>query len=128
MKALLVMAHGSPRPEANADIERVVQLIRDREAYPIVILGYLDCNEPEIASAIDLCVEAGATEIVAVPYFLHSGRHFLIDLPELLAGGARRHPGVTIRMGDYIGHQPQIADVLRDRVSELKLPPSSRTR
>jgi sirohydrochlorin ferrochelatase len=128
MKALLVLAHGSPRPEANADIERVVQLIRDREVYPIVIIGYLDCNEPDIPAAIDLCVEAGATEIAAVPYFLHSGRHFLIDLPELLAGGERRHPGVTIRMGDYIGHQPQIADVLRDRVSALKLPRSSRTR
>jgi sirohydrochlorin ferrochelatase len=128
MKALLVMAHGSPRPEANADIERVVQFIRDREAYPVVILGYLDCNEPDIPAAIDLCVEAGATQLFAVPYFLHSGRHFLIDLPELLAGGERRHPGVTIRMGDYIGHQPQIADILRDRVSALKLPRSSRTR
>ena len=113
MNALLLMAHGSPRPEANDDVRRVAALLRDR--FPIVVVGYLDCNQPDIPAAIDACVAAGATSIAAVPYLLHSGRHFLIDMPALLDDGAARHPGVAIRMGDYIGHMPQIADVLRDR-------------
>ncbi|HEY0140813.1 MAG TPA: CbiX/SirB N-terminal domain-containing protein [Thermoanaerobaculia bacterium] len=113
MKALLLMAHGSPRPEANEDVRRVAALLHER--FPIVVIGYLDCNQPDIPAAIDHCVATGATSIVAVPYLLHSGRHFLIDMPELLDQGAARHPGVEFRMGDYIGHMPQIDDVLRDR-------------
>lgn len=115
MNALLLMAHGSPRPEANEDVLRVAELLRER--FPIVVVGYLDCNEPDIPAAIDQCVAAGATSIAAVPYLLHSGRHFLIDLPRLLDEGSARHPGVEIRMGDYIGHMPQMADVLRDRAT-----------
>lgn len=120
MKALLILAHGSPRPEANEDIVRVAELLRARNAYPLVEIGYLDCNQPDIPAAIDLCVAAGATDIAAVPYFLHSGKHFFLDLPELLESAAAKHPGVTIRMGDYIGHEPQLDDVLRDRVREAR--------
>lgn len=110
--ALLITAHGSPRPEANDDIRRVVALI---EGYPIVEIGYLDCNQPDIPAAVDACVAAGAKNIAAVPYFLHSGKHFQRDVPELLEAGAQKH-GVTIRFGDYLGRMPQIDDVLRDRV------------
>ena len=110
--ALLVTAHGTPRPEANEDVRSVVALI---DGYPIVKIGYLDCNQPDIPAAIDECVAAGAKNIAAVPYFLHSGKHFQRDVPELLEAGAQKH-GITIRFGDYVGHMPQIDDVLRDRV------------
>jgi sirohydrochlorin ferrochelatase len=115
MKAILLMAHGSPRAEANDDVRRVAELVRAR--VPLVIVGYLDCNQPDVPTALDACVTAGASEIAAVPYFLHSGRHFLLDLPALMEDGARRHPGVTINMGDYIGHLPEIAGVVRDRTA-----------
>jgi sirohydrochlorin ferrochelatase len=120
MKVLLILAHGSPRPEANGDILRVAELVRTRNEWPLVKIGYLDCNEPDIPTAIDECVAAGATSIVAVPYFLHSGKHFLQDLPELLDASSERHPHVEVLMGDYIGHEPQIADVLMARVAEVK--------
>ncbi|HEX2060020.1 MAG TPA: CbiX/SirB N-terminal domain-containing protein, partial [Thermoanaerobaculia bacterium] len=114
--ALLITAHGSPRAEANDDIRRVADVIRARNAYPFLTIGYLDCNQPDIPAAIDACVAAGAKKIAAVPYFLHSAKHVLRDVPELLEAGRRRHPGVAIAFGDYLGHLPQIDDVLRDRV------------
>lgn len=117
MKALLIVAHGSPRAEANDAIRRTAEAVRERHVWPIVLIGYLDCNEPDIPSAVDHCIKAGATEITAVPCFLHSGRHFLIDLPALLIEAERRHSGVIIRMGDYVGRQPQIAGIVRDRLN-----------
>lgn len=116
MKALLIMAHGSPRPEANDNIRKLADVIRGRRVYPYVTIGYLDCNEPDIAAAIDECVAAGATDIAAVPYFLHSGKHMLHDLPAILAERSARYPRVRIVMGDYVGQEPQMAAVLRDRV------------
>ena len=117
MNALLIMAHGSPRAEANADIVRVAEVLRERETHPLIVVGYLDCNEPTIPDALDQCVADGATRIAAVPYLLHTGRHFLIDLPQILEAASQRHPGVEIVMGDYVGHQDQVAEVLRDRVA-----------
>jgi sirohydrochlorin ferrochelatase len=120
MKALLIMAHGSPRPEANDDIRAVAEVIRSRNEYPIVEIGYLDCNDPDIGAAVDLCVAAGTREIVAVPYFLHSGKHFVRDLPDALRDAALRHPGVAIQMGDYLGRQEAMSEVLRDRIAAIK--------
>lgn len=120
MNALLLIAHGSPRPEANDDIVRLADLVRARNAAPLVVIGYLDCNAPDIAAAIDQCVAAGAARIVAVPYFLHSGRHFLLDVPAILEDGMARHAGVVIEMGDYVGHLPHMSDVIRDRVRQAR--------
>lgn len=116
MKALLLIAHGSPRAEANEDVLRLADLVRDRKVFDRVIVAYLDCNDPDIPTGVDLCVAAGAREIVAVPYLLHSGKHFLRDIPAILEDAEARHPDVTILMGDYVGHLPQMSDVLRDRV------------
>ena len=119
MRVLLIIAHGSPRPEANEDVRRVAEEVRGRNVFPLVEVAYLDCNDPDIPTAIENCVAAGATTIIAVPYFLHSGKHFLRDVPALLDEATAHHPGLTILMGDYLGHEPQLADVLLDRVSSV---------
>ncbi len=115
-EALLVMVHGSPRPEANDDMFAVVDVVRDRGVYPIVEVGFMECNEPSIPEAIDTCVMQGAERVIAVPYFLHTGNHVADDLPTALEEAQERHPEVEFLMGDYIGHDMLVADVIRDRV------------
>ena len=123
MKTLLLIAHGSPRPEANADIRQVADEVRRRVAGFPVRIGYLDCNAPDIAAAVDECVADGATEVVVVvPYFLHSGRHLVRDIPEILGQSAQKYPAITITMTDYVGHQRAIADILLDRASAVASP------
>ena len=115
MRALLLVAHGSPRPEANEDVRKVAEAVRQRLPDSLVSIGYLDCNTPEISVAVDECVAMGATEVVVVPYFLHSGRHLVRDIPRILEESASQYPAVSITMCDYVGHQPAMANILRDR-------------
>ncbi len=110
--ALLVLVHGSPRANANNDMYRVLEAIRIRGVYPIVEAGFLECNDPLIPDAIDLCVSKGATKIVAVPYFLHTGTHVSEDLPGLLSEGKERHPGVEFALGPFIGKSDKVTDIL----------------
>lgn len=117
-EALLVMVHGSPRPVANEDVYAVVDIVRERGVYPIVEVGFMECNDPTIPAAIDSCVAQGAERVIAVPYFLHTGNHVAEDLPNLLEEAQARHAEVEFLMGDYIGHDALIADVIRDRVME----------
>ena len=115
--ALLIMVHGSPKPIANSEMFRVVEVIRQRKACLIVEVGFMECNDPNIPEAIDTCVAAGATSIVAVPYFLHTGTHVADDLPTLLETAQSRHPDIEFRMGPYLGQAPQLTDILADRIS-----------
>ncbi len=122
--ALLVMVHGSPRPVANEDMFRVVEAFKSRpeatERFPIVEVGFMECNEPTIPEAIDRCVAQGATIVTAVPYFLHTGTHVCDDLPTLMEEAEVRHPEVAFRMGDYIGLSPRLTELLAERAGTLK--------
>lgn len=115
MKAMLVMVHGSPREESNEAVRSVVELVRASRLFEHIEIGYLDVNQPDIPSAIDALVATGASEIVAVPYFLHTGKHVTSDLPDVLDAASQRHPSISIRMTDYLGKSRVIADILRDR-------------
>lgn len=124
-EALLVMVHGSPRPESNADMFAVVEVVRRRGVYPIVEVGFLECNQPSIPAAIDDCVRQGAQRVIAVPYFLHAGNHVADDLPTLLEEAQARYPQVEFLMGDFLGHDAHITEVLRARVAEAAAAPSA---
>jgi len=99
---------------------RVVETLKARSdaaaQFPIVEVGFMECNEPSIPQAIDRCVASGATRVVAVPYFLHTGTHVCDDLPTLLEEAETRHPTVEFLMGDYIGLSPRLTDLLETRV------------
>ena len=113
--SLLVMVHGTPRPEANGDIIRVVHDVNLSGRFKQVQIGYMECNEPDIPNAILGMVERGAKSIVAVPYFLHTGRHVCDDLPNFLIQAQTEYPGVQFRMGNYIGTFNQVTQLLWNR-------------
>jgi sirohydrochlorin ferrochelatase len=117
---MLVMVHGSPRPVANQDMFAVVEEVRQRGAFPIVEVGFMEINEPSIPDAIDTIVAQGAARVIAVPYFLHTGTHVTDDLPTLLEDAQTRHPHVEFLMGDYLGHDPAMADVLHERAAAVE--------
>lgn len=116
--ALLILVHGSPRPIANEEMYRVVGLLRERRAYPIIEVGFMECNTPTIPESVDACVEQGAKTIIAVPYFLHTGTHVASDLPDLLEEARQKYPDVEFRYGDYLGRSEILTDVLERRILE----------
>ncbi|MGO8672965.1 MAG: sirohydrochlorin chelatase [Capsulimonadaceae bacterium] len=113
--ALIVMVHGSPKPGANDDMFRVTQIVRDRPCFDIVEAGFMECNEPTIATAIDSAVYQGANRVIAVAYFLHTGTHVTHDLPTLLQEARARHRGIEFGMGRYLGRSEHLTHILADR-------------
>jgi len=116
--ALLVMVHGSPRPISNNDMFAVVDIVRERGIFSGVEVGFMECNEPNIPTAIATLVENGALQVVAVPYFLHTGKHVADDLPTLLEEAQEKYPHVSFTMGDFLGNDDVLCDVLAQRVRE----------
>lgn len=113
------MVHGSPRPESNRDMYAVVDIVRAQNTFDEVEVGFMERNEPDIPTAIDRLVEKGAQKVVAVPYFLHSGSHVADDLPTLLEAAQEKYPHIVFLMGDFLGHDALIAEVVAERVREV---------
>ncbi len=121
--ALLVMAHGTPLEAANEPVRQLTAWLHEATGYAFAAAAYLDCNAPRIAEAIDAFAAQGARKIVALPYFLHRGRHLRQDLPALLAAARRRHPDVTLLEASHLDYDLRLADVIADRLGELPAAP-----
>ena len=114
MKAILLVAHGSKRAESN---EEVINLARDLECAPSINAGFvhaafLDIATPSIPDGIRECVNQGATSITIIPYFLNSGRHVTIDIPNVVNKTKEEIPDVRIRIAPHIGESGLIKDLL----------------
>src|SRR5438046_10116774 len=92
--ALLLIAHGSRRAEANADLDYVAERMRERGRYPVVQVSFLELAEPGIEAGGAACVDRGATDVILLPYFLSAGVHVQDDFAEARHRLAASFPGV----------------------------------
>jgi sirohydrochlorin cobaltochelatase len=130
--ALLVAGHGTTQNEnSRKAIERQVELIRDQREYAEVYPAFIE-EDPRIA---DCYRAAQAKNIVMIPFFISDGMHVREDIPVLLGESRervqqrlqKRQPtwrnpterhGKRLWYSASIGSEPQIADVILERVVE----------
>ena len=115
-RAILLVDHGSRRPEANAVLDAVAERLRQRSPGWVVEVAHMDIAPPDIAQGILACVRAGATEIVVHPYFLGPGVHTLRDIPRAVECAAAEHPGLRVVISEPLGVHDKLVDVVLERV------------
>lgn len=116
--AVLLIAHGSRRAEANQDLVQLAQLIRGRQEYDWVEVSYLELTTPTIQDGGRLCVQHGATRVLMLPYFLSAGVHVVSDLEENREQLAAEFPTVTFVLCPHLGLHPLMADIVLARLQE----------
>jgi len=115
--ALVLVDHGSRRPEANAELERMAALVRAASPERVVRTAHMELAAPTLAEAVDACVAAGAAAVVLVPFFLGPARHSTEDIPRLAREAAERHPGVSVRVTPPLGAHPKLAEIVLERAA-----------
>jgi sirohydrochlorin ferrochelatase len=113
---IVIVDHGSRRPEANRQHEEFVSAWRERGVHAIVEPAHMELAEPSLATAFDACVRAGATTVVIAPYFLWPGRHWEADIPALAARASEAHPGVRYLVAAPLGPHPLLGDIVEQRI------------
>jgi sirohydrochlorin ferrochelatase len=106
--------------EANADLEFVAAALRKRGRYPVVRVSYLELAEPNIEAGGVQCVEAGATEVILVPYFLSPGVHVVEDLTAARDALRERFPQVKFVLAEPLGRHPLLVNVVEQRAEEAE--------
>jgi len=117
--AVLLIAHGSRNPAAQADHERLCGLV-GAAAGVTVHPAYLELAEPGIADAVADAVAAGADRVRLVPLFLHTGNHVARDIPGIVEAARGDHPGVTIQLDEHVGADPGLVDLIAARVAPAR--------
>ncbi len=116
--AVLLIAHGSRRPEANADLARLAEMVRERGDYGVVEIAYLELAEPTIPQGIARSVYQGAKRILMMPYFLSAGSHVVEDLERFRQEAAERYPSARVQLCPPLGLHPLMVDLVMTRIAE----------
>jgi sirohydrochlorin ferrochelatase len=115
--ALLLIAHGSREPAANADLHRLADELRGTGRYATVVAAFLELAEPDIDAGGAACAASGAARVVLVPYFLSAGVHVRRDLAEARERLAGRFPGVEVRLAEPLGPHALLTEIVVQRVA-----------
>lgn len=116
--AVLLIAHGSRRAEANHDLVLLAELVASRGEYDLIEVSYLELATPTILEGGQRCVERGATQVMMLPYFLSAGVHVVTDLEAIRQQLAIQYPGVAFVLCPHLGLHPLMADIVLSRLQE----------
>jgi sirohydrochlorin ferrochelatase len=111
-RALLIVDHGSRRPEAHEHVERLAAQVRERAPELYVYVAHLEVVPPSVEDALAQCAREGMTEVAVHPLFLIPGRHLTHDLPEQIERARARHPELVVRLLDALGEHPGLAELV----------------
>lgn len=116
MRAILLIDHGSVKPEANHMLSCVSNLLQTMVG-PSVLVRYahMELAEPSIAVGVADCIAAGATDVTAFLYMLSPGKHVTRDVPRLVREAAASHPHVSVRVTPAFGVNEKLAEVIAQR-------------
>lgn len=113
--ALLLVDHGSRRPEAHESLMSMAALLQNMRPDLIIRAAHMELAAPDIAEGVADCIRAGAREIVVFPFMLAPGRHAAEDIPRLAAEAIAAHPGTTLRVADPLGVHAKLAEIVLER-------------
>ena len=120
MKSLLIIAHGSRREESNLEI----LVLRDKIAksmpsIPLIEHAFLELAKPNITEGAMKLISSGATEILAIPYFLVAGQHVVADIPKEISALEQLHPNIPITIAPYFGASEGVVVEMLSQVNAL---------
>lgn len=118
--AIVLMAHGTPTPTANAPIYTVARRLESTLQAPVRV-AFMECNEPTISEAMDAFVKEGFETIINAPYFLHSGSHVQEDLPQIMREAKEKYAGLEFLLTGHLGYDESFAIIIQEKFMQSEV-------
>jgi sirohydrochlorin cobaltochelatase len=115
---IVLFAHGSRDERWRASVEAVARQVAVLDPTARVACAYLELVAPDLRTAVQALIAAGARRIRIVPLFLGMGRHVREDLPRLVDELQALHPGVAFSLRPAVGEDPEVIALLAKKAFE----------
>lgn len=116
---LILVGHGSRRPQHKESLEKLAEIIRARSKFKIVETAFMMINKPTIQETVKLMAQRGVRRVVLIPVFMAAGSHTTEDIPKIL--GLKQDERITwkegleIVYGDPIGPDWRMAEIIEEK-------------
>lgn len=117
MKALICIAHGSKKKSSNDEFLEMVENIKTKdENFNFVYASFLELATPSIQESVFDAIEKGAKKIEFYPFFLNSGKHVLIDIPEIIKKLQLEYKQIDFTLLPHFGSSSKIVDIILEDI------------
>lgn len=118
MKAIIFIAHGSKKDKSNNEFTQMIEYIsKNEENYDLKGAAFLEFALPDINTMAINFIKKGAKEIKLYPFFLNSGKHVLIDIPNIVDELKKKYPNITFILMNHFGKSEKIKEII---LSDIK--------
>lgn len=119
MTGILLLAHGSREGDTEKTMRQITQYVKAALHNEIVEEAYLQFREKNLEKGLLSLISQGADDIKVIPYFLFEGVHIKEDIPTEIKEFGRHYPNIRITMGNTLGADRRLAEIVVDRVKEI---------
>ena len=85
-----------------------------------VVLSCLEFIEPFPPEAIKMLDDRGFHQVVVAPFLLGNGKHATLEMEEIIEEVRGQLPGIQLHLAGGLGLDPNLADLVVQRVRELE--------
>lgn len=120
MKVLIIVAHGSKKKESNKQVALLSKKIaaKTKKIFDAVDYAFLQFAFPLFEDKIDCFIQKGALHITIFPFFVSSGSHVLIDIPQLIQKAQSKYKHVDFKITKPIIKADKIVELIIDETTK----------
>lgn len=114
MKALVLIAHGSKKEKSNEEFRNLVSQVREvnLDKYQKIIPAFLEMESPSIQNVVKELSFKNITSITFYPFFLNSGKHVLVDIPNIIEELKKEYPEIEFKLLPHFGLSSKIVSII----------------
>ncbi len=118
--AVIMLGHGSRVAGAGENMEKIARRLKEVYNFRTIEFCFMSRLGPHFPETLQRVVAAGETNIMVLPYFLHSGVHILLDIPEMMQQEAKKYPGIKLTFGENLGYDDMLVELLYKRIEQSR--------
>lgn len=117
MKALIIIAHGSKKEKSNNEFLKLVKKIQQRnKSYHFIKASFLEFASPNIEVCVNELLLKGATSITLYPFFLNSGKHIQVDIPNTINELCLKYQDIEFKTLNHFGMSSKVLEIILDDI------------
>ena len=118
MDALVLIAHGSKRSLSNEEFVVLGNEIKNKDKkFSKIETAFLELATPSIQTVTNNLIASKISKIYFYPYFLNSGKHVGVDLPNILNELKEENPFVEFILLEHFGKSDKISDIIIEDIT-----------
>ena len=118
MEGLIMIAHGSKKSLSNHEFLDLVSEVENKDKkFSKIEASFLEFATPNIETVVKSFLNNGITKIFFYPYFLNSGKHVSVDLPDMINKLKDNYPLIQFTLLPHFGISNKISDIIIEDIS-----------